>query len=442
MKEYGVVLAGGGTRGSYEVGVWKALKELEINIKAVAGTSIGAINGALMVQGDFETAYNLWTKIDIQKVIRLEGLDLSEYKKLGIKEFVLYLKNIMRNGGIDISPLKSMLNEYINEEKIRNSPIDYGLVTFSLTDLKPVILYKENIPPGKMVDYIIASAALPVFKSHEIDNKRFIDGGAYDNRPVSLVVEKGIKDVVVVDVSGYGRVRKVRYDDVNIVFIKNSEHLGGVLDFDSELAKRNIKMGYLDGLKAFGKLYGKRYYINIDDNDYKGLTAPLQEREWKALISFLELKNDPTLTDRLIRYRVIRVLSEYTGRSLNEKTVILAAAEITAEAFGIDRIKVYTLNELANKILSEYEKIRQTDIFKKSIRAVQDFISGQGSFNFKGIDSRYIVSYAVCYSVNNRNLKGYRRLLATFSPKICISSLFLSLLFWRSGKSGYFNWTE
>ena len=43
-KEFGLVLAGGGTKGAYEVGVWKALKELNINITAIAGTSIGALN--------------------------------------------------------------------------------------------------------------------------------------------------------------------------------------------------------------------------------------------------------------------------------------------------------------------------------------------------------------------------------------------------------------
>lgn len=53
-KEFGLVLAGGGTKGAYEVGVWKALKELNISITAIAGTSIGALNAALILQDDFE----------------------------------------------------------------------------------------------------------------------------------------------------------------------------------------------------------------------------------------------------------------------------------------------------------------------------------------------------------------------------------------------------
>ena len=46
-RSYGLVLAGGGTKGAYEVGAWKALRELGVDITAIVGTSIGAINGAL-----------------------------------------------------------------------------------------------------------------------------------------------------------------------------------------------------------------------------------------------------------------------------------------------------------------------------------------------------------------------------------------------------------
>ena len=60
-KDYAVVFAGGGTKGSYQVGVIKALKELKINITAVSGTSIGAINGALVVQGDEDKLENIYS---------------------------------------------------------------------------------------------------------------------------------------------------------------------------------------------------------------------------------------------------------------------------------------------------------------------------------------------------------------------------------------------
>ena len=59
-KEYGLVLEGGGAKGAYQIGAWKALKEAGVKIKGVAGTSVGALNGALICMGDLEQAEKLW----------------------------------------------------------------------------------------------------------------------------------------------------------------------------------------------------------------------------------------------------------------------------------------------------------------------------------------------------------------------------------------------
>ena len=55
-----VVLSGGGSKGSYQIGVWKALRKLKIKYDIVTGTSVGALNGALMVQNKFHKACKLW----------------------------------------------------------------------------------------------------------------------------------------------------------------------------------------------------------------------------------------------------------------------------------------------------------------------------------------------------------------------------------------------
>ena len=58
FQRIGLVLEGGGGKGSYQIGVWKAIRELglEKKIVAVSGTSVGALNAALFAKGDFETA--------------------------------------------------------------------------------------------------------------------------------------------------------------------------------------------------------------------------------------------------------------------------------------------------------------------------------------------------------------------------------------------------
>ena len=70
-KTYAIALEGGGARGAYEIGVWKALDEAGIRFDAVAGTSVGALNGAMMAMGDLEKAIACWENIRLSQVIRL-----------------------------------------------------------------------------------------------------------------------------------------------------------------------------------------------------------------------------------------------------------------------------------------------------------------------------------------------------------------------------------
>ena len=71
-----IVLAGGGSKGSYQAGVWKALRELGVEYQIVTGTSIGAVNGALMVMGDYERAERLWHTVTVEDIMA-HGMNLK-----------------------------------------------------------------------------------------------------------------------------------------------------------------------------------------------------------------------------------------------------------------------------------------------------------------------------------------------------------------------------
>ena len=73
MKGYGLVLSGGGAKGSYEIGVWKALKDMGIPIVAITGTSIGALNGAMLVQGDDVLCELAWTNFSVEEIIDINN---------------------------------------------------------------------------------------------------------------------------------------------------------------------------------------------------------------------------------------------------------------------------------------------------------------------------------------------------------------------------------
>lgn len=87
---YGVVLEGGGARGAYQIGVYKALIEEGIEVGGIAGTSVGALNGAVLVQGDFEKAYELWYDISYSKVIKAEDEEIEKLKRVSWKEKISF----------------------------------------------------------------------------------------------------------------------------------------------------------------------------------------------------------------------------------------------------------------------------------------------------------------------------------------------------------------
>ena len=71
-REYGLVLEGGGAKGAYQIGAWRALKEAGVRIRGVAGTSVGALNGALICMDDLEQAEKLWKTIAYSKVMDVD----------------------------------------------------------------------------------------------------------------------------------------------------------------------------------------------------------------------------------------------------------------------------------------------------------------------------------------------------------------------------------
>ncbi len=84
-KEFGVVLEGGGARGAYQAGALSALKSLDVNITAIVGTSVGALNGVLVAQDDLEKAISLWQHIKYSHVIKGEDAIMEKVAHLDFK---------------------------------------------------------------------------------------------------------------------------------------------------------------------------------------------------------------------------------------------------------------------------------------------------------------------------------------------------------------------
>jgi NTE family protein len=250
-----LVLSGGGSKGAYQIGVFKALKKLNKKIDIVTGTSIGALNGCLIVQKDYKKALELWNNLSYANVFDKE-IDIDSNK---IDVFKEYIKAFIEDGGVDISRLESTIKNSVDINKFYKSKIDFGLVTFKLNTLRPVLLTKSEIEKELLSDYLVASATCyPAFKKKKIGNDIYVDGGYYDNLPINLALDMGADEVIAVDLQTIGLNRRVKKRK-NIKFISPQNKLGNFLVFDSNEAKRQIKLGYNDTLKAYNKLEGIKY---------------------------------------------------------------------------------------------------------------------------------------------------------------------------------------
>ena len=272
--KYGLALEGGGAKGAYQIGVVKALIDNGYEFEAVVGTSIGALNAAMVVQDRIDDAIDLWSNISYEKMFNVDDKKVSSALSAKIDlEIVKYFSSkfgqILKNGGISTENIRKILIDNVDEKKVRKSKMKFGLVTVCLSDKEVKQVFIDEIPKGELIDYLMATSSLPVFKRAKIDNKSYLDGGVYDNCPVEMLEKKGIKNVIAI--RNYKRMRIRNYkniikkNDINLYMIEPVDNLPGILKFDSKNTNELLRLGYFDGIKFAKKLDGIRYYVNSQE---------------------------------------------------------------------------------------------------------------------------------------------------------------------------------
>ncbi|MCI6639991.1 MAG: patatin-like phospholipase family protein [Pygmaiobacter massiliensis] len=253
MAVKGLVLAGGGARGAYQIGVKQALDELGFRPAVYTGTSVGCLNGAMFALDMDHLARSLWCSISDKDVMVLP-------EKFWGRQLVSFAKQVAEAGGLDVSPLEKTVRMLVDEEKLRSLPVRYGLVTVNKSTLQPVCVSLEEIPSGQLADYMMASAAcFPAIRPHDLDGEAYIDGGYFENMPVDLAARLGAQDIVAVNLDGIGFTRKPRAKGIRVRYVECYWPLGSILKFDPKTAKRNIELGYLDTYRAWHKVKGCAY---------------------------------------------------------------------------------------------------------------------------------------------------------------------------------------
>ena len=369
-KEYGLVLEGGGAKGAYQIGAWKALKEAGVKIKGVSGTSVGALNGALICMDDLERAENLWANISYSQIINVDDelmgrlFDKSQMKPEFLRETLKEIFRMLGEGGMDITPLRRLIEENIDEDLIRKSPVEFYSCTYSLTDRKELNVDMKTVPEGQMKDMLLASSYLPGFKNEKLHGKTYVDGGATNVLPMDVLLEHGYENLILLRIFGVGREKKVNIPEgVTVVEIAPQGNLGNTLQFDAARSRRNMRLGYYDAMRVIYGLQGKIYYVEQTREECYYLKQLVQAKPEvrAALLEAYELDRSPEQEMRSFVELLLPLLAVELKlpKDWNYSSLYLAILETAARHCKVHRYRVYTVQQLLEETK---RKIRENGI--------------------------------------------------------------------------------
>ena len=260
MKKIALVLGGGGAKGSYQIGVLKALHETKIlkRVRVASGTSIGAIHTLLLMHDlSIEEMINVWKEFTNEAI----------YGKNKFKE-TLNVSGFYNTKGI----LEKIL-PFTNEEAFRNTKIE-GYVTLAKVPTKglfaklnmknyekEVVFLNESEHPLKAV---LASAAIPlVFGEKEIEGTRYVDGGLVDNFPFTPALIANANIIISIGLDPKLLPTKPLPGRLHIDFTP-LEELGPFpkvsLDFSPEKTQQYFDLGYENAKALIAYLKREKFF--------------------------------------------------------------------------------------------------------------------------------------------------------------------------------------
>lgn len=352
-EKIGIVLCGGGAMGAFEIGAWRFLKEINFHYDIVTGTSIGALNGALMVLDDYQKALEIWERIDVDQVM-VDGVDVNEHFFRGFFSLKKYsrihrfIKNYAKNHGANIAPFKELVKKSIDPKKIQSSPIDFGIVTCTYFPTREVDINMKKIPEEDVVPFLHASSACyPIFPIEKIKGKKYIDGGFKNNLPIDFAIELGATKIIAILLDTFPTPQMSELQDLPFVKkISPSHTIGHMMDFTQTSIRDNMVLGYNDAAKAFGKYLGFAYTFYKDNLE---IYQDIADEFFHLLI----------LKSTRHYKRIDQILAWKDEKHLSQLDYFIRAIEIMAEFSNIDYLKVYHFKELIKlcyEAIDEYAK--------------------------------------------------------------------------------------
>lgn len=306
----------------------------------MTGASVGALNGALIAQGDFDTAERLWLELETSHVFDVK-LDetLPPDKKL-LSAAVEFGRAAVTQGGAGATALAGILARLLDENKVRQSPIDFGIVTVRLSPPAVLHLWQEQMPEGTLSDYLLASSAVfPAVKPKEIEGALYIDGGYSDSMPVRMAIDRGAERIIAVNIEAFGVIRRESaFKNYDLREIKSYWDLGNILLFDPSSARANMRLGYLDTMRSYGVYDGFAYAF------IKGELGKIARQHYSELNRLMGLIGFPRDSREFVSTLAVNALEKRMARRglrPNKRGFALDGMENAAEIFALPAGTLY-----------------------------------------------------------------------------------------------------
>lgn len=252
-RDWGLVLAGGGGKGAYEIGAWKAIRERkDLKITAVSGASVGALNAALYAAGDYERAKCIWEKQVNEEVILMPGhlrkkeflhsveetvrenrewiMQIPSLKELTLAPGVLWkafwkkravtrvvgelldgsfamsvallIYHMAKKGVFTREGLIQIIRQNEILPEVRRSEISCYASCYDITEQSVTYFLMQRYSEDEILQILLASSALPfIFSPEKIGSRKYWDGGLKDNLPVRPLYDAGYRKLLVVHLS-------------------------------------------------------------------------------------------------------------------------------------------------------------------------------------------------------------------------------------------------
>jgi NTE family protein len=242
----GLVLSGGGARGTAHIGVLKVLDELKVPVDAIAGTSMGAVVGGLYASGLSATEIEkIMSTLDWQDAFRDRPprADLTFRRKQEDQNFLVKFPLGLRSGRF-LLPKGLVQGQKLNQtlrrltlpvshlDSFDDLPVPFRAVATDLETGEAVIMSS-----GDLTSAMRASLSAPgVFAPVERNGRLLVDGGLSENLPIDVVRQMGVDVIIVVDVS-FPLVDRKRLNSVPTI---SNQMLAILIRKDSERQKKTL----------------------------------------------------------------------------------------------------------------------------------------------------------------------------------------------------------